>query len=48
MTLEFDDIPPAIAPMPPVEHCISASTIMEMFQKLEHWLRKHGYELYTR
>lgn len=45
--LKFDGIPPFVAPMPPEEHTISAPTVVELFRKLERWLRKHGYTFYT-
>ena len=47
ITLKFDGIPPFLAPMPPEEHTVSAPTIVELFRKLERWLKKHGYTFHT-
>ena len=47
LKLKFDDIPPFLAPMPPQEHTISAPTIVELFRKLERWLKKHGYTFHA-
>ncbi|MCK5851329.1 MAG: hypothetical protein KAH23_10475 [Kiritimatiellae bacterium] len=47
MKLKFSDIPTFLAPMPPEEHTISAPTLVELFRKLERWLRKHGYTFYA-
>ena len=43
MKLKFNGIIPFIAPMPPEEHTISAPTVVELFRKLERWLRKYEY-----
>ena len=46
--LKFDGFPPDMAPMPPEEHTIAAPTVVELFRKIERWLRKHGYTFYAR
>ncbi|MCK5851331.1 MAG: hypothetical protein KAH23_10485 [Kiritimatiellae bacterium] len=47
MKLKFDDIPPFLAPMPPEEHTLSAPTLVELFLKLERWLKKYGYTFHA-
>lgn len=44
--LHFDGIYPYAAPMPPEQHTIKASSIMELHLKLVRWFKKYGYELY--
>ncbi|MCK4303109.1 MAG: hypothetical protein KAY24_02605 [Candidatus Eisenbacteria sp.] len=41
--LKFVGIPPFVAPMPPDEHTITAPTVVELFRKVQRWLKKHGY-----
>jgi len=41
--LKFDDIYPYMAPMPPEEHKIKASSITDLYSKLARWFRKYGY-----
>jgi len=43
MKLKFEGILPFFAPPPPEEHTILAPTIVELFRKLQRWLRKYGY-----
>ncbi len=45
MKLQFDGIHPSFAPMPPEEHSIKASNIIELSLKIKRWLKKYGYEL---
>ena len=45
MKFKFDGIPPGFAPMPPEEHTIKASNIIELNLKIKRWLKKYGYEL---
>ena len=45
MKLQFDDVYPAFAPMPPEEHTIKAKDLVELYLKLKRWLGKFGYEL---
>ena len=45
MKLKFDGIVPFVAPMPPEEHIVKASSIVELYSKVGKWFRKHGYEL---
>ena len=45
MLLKFDGIYPFAAPMPPEEHSIKASSILDLCLKVTRWLRKYGYEL---
>lgn len=45
--LKFDDIPPFAAPMPPAEHTIIAPTVIELFRKIQRWLKKYGYALHA-
>ena len=46
MKLKFDSIYPCFAPMPPELHTIKAKDIIELYLKLERWLRKYGYKIY--
>jgi hypothetical protein len=46
--LKFDGPPPFAAPMPPDKHTITAATVVELFRKIERWLRKHGYTFHPR
>ena len=43
MFLSFDGTPPGIGVMPPEEHTIKASSILELHRKLVRWLKKYGY-----
>ena len=45
MKLKFDGIPPSFAPMPPEEHTIKATDIVDLCIKLKRWFSKYGYEL---
>ena len=45
MVLEFDGIPPFVAPMPPKRHEIKAPSVLELFVKLARWFKKYGYEI---
>ena len=42
--LEFTGTPP-FAPMPPDKHVIKASNLIELYVKLEKWLRKYGFTI---
>ncbi len=43
--LLFDGCPPSFAPMPPKEHTIKATTLIEMYSKLRKWFLKYCYIL---
>jgi hypothetical protein len=43
--LKFIGIPPYAAPMPPDEHTIKASSILDLCVKVIKWFKKYGYEL---
>ncbi len=43
--LKYDDIYPDMAPMPPEEHKIIASSVTDLISKLARWFRQHGYML---
>lgn len=43
MFLKFDGIPPFAAPMPPEEHTIKASSLLDLYSKLTRWFKKYGY-----
>ncbi len=43
--MTFDDIPPAYAPMPPAEHTLKATNLIELHVKLVKWFKKYGYIL---
>ena len=45
MKLKFDGILPSYAPMPPEEHTIKATDIIDLYLKLKRWFSKFGYEL---
>lgn len=45
LTMKFDDIYPDMAPMPPEEHSIKASSIIDLQSKLTKWFQKFGYIL---
>lgn len=45
MKLEFQGIPPFVAPMPPEEHTIKAKSVLDLYAKVRRWFQKHGYEL---
>jgi len=45
--LKFEGILPFLAPPPPEEHTISAPSVVELFRKLERWLRKYGYTFHS-
>jgi hypothetical protein len=45
MILKFDGILPFTAPMPPAEHTIKASAILDLYSKVTRWFKKYGYEL---
>jgi hypothetical protein len=47
MTLTFEGILPFLASPPPEEHTISAPTVVELFRKLQRWLRKYGYTFHS-
>lgn len=41
----FDDMPPTYAPMPPKEHTLKVTNLIELQVKLVKWFRKYGYIL---
>ena len=43
MKLKFKGVPPFAAPLPPDEHTITARTVVELFRKVQRWLKKYGY-----
>jgi hypothetical protein len=43
--MTFDGMPPAYAPMPPKEHTLKATNLIELHVKLVKWFRKYGYIL---
>ena len=45
MTLKFDGIYPFAAPMPPEEHKVKATSIVELHVKITRWFKKYGYEI---
>ncbi len=45
--LKFNGILPEFAEMPPKEHEINASTVIELYRKLNRWFRKYGYIFYA-
>jgi len=45
LKMKFDGIPPSFAPMPPEEHTIKATDIIDLCLKLKRWFGKYGYEL---
>ncbi|MHC4629207.1 MAG: hypothetical protein ACYTDV_19685 [Planctomycetota bacterium] len=45
--LKFAGIPPFVAPTPPDAHTITAPTVVELFRRLERWLKKHGYTFHA-
>ena len=45
ITIKFDDIPPDNTPMPPEEHTIKATNILELYTKLNRWFGKWVYRL---
>ena len=45
MDLKFDGIFPSFAPMPPEEHTIKATDIVDLCVKLKKWFGKYGYNL---
>ncbi|MBM4056501.1 MAG: hypothetical protein FJ264_17915 [Planctomycetes bacterium] len=45
LTLTFNGIYPYGAPMPPEEHEIKATLIMDLYSKVLRWFRKYGYEV---
>lgn len=47
ITLKFAGFPPFAPPMPPDEHTITAPTVVELFRKVERWLRRHGYTFHA-
>ena len=45
LEMEFNDIYPFAAPMPPEKHKISAEDVISLSSKLYKWAKKHGYTL---
>lgn len=45
MILEFDGNYPFAAPLPPEQHIIKASSILDLYIKISRWFKKYGYEL---
>ena len=45
MVLKFDGIYPFAAPMPPEEHTIKASAVLDLYSKVLRWFKKYGYEI---
>ena len=45
LTLTFNGIYPYGPPMPPEEHEIKATSIMDLYSKVLRWFRKYGYEV---
>jgi len=43
--LTFKGIQPYVAPMPPENYKIKASSILDLYLKLAKWLKKYGYIL---
>jgi len=46
MNLKFIGIIPLVGAMPPKEHTIKASSIVELHLKLKRWLWKYGYAIH--
>ena len=45
MLLKFDGRYPFAAPMPPEQHSIKASSLLDLYIKISRWFKKYGYEL---
>ena len=45
MVLKFKGILPFVGTMPPKEHTIKASSILDLYSKLARWFKKYGYLL---
>ncbi len=45
MTLNFCGIIPFVGTMPPKEHTIKASAILDLYLKVARWFKKYGYIL---
>jgi len=43
MILKFRGIYPYAAPMPPEDHTIKATSILDLCVKMKRWFKKYGY-----